>query len=34
MRKAGVIARVQKEEEDGYIKYIVKIKNTQNKLAE
>ena len=34
MRKAGVIARVQKEEEDGYIKYIVKIKNTQSKLAE
>ena len=29
MRKAGVMAKVQKTEEEGYIKYIVKIPNNQ-----
>lgn len=31
MRKAGVMAKIQKEEGDGYIKYIVKIPNKEKK---
>ena len=31
MKKAGVNAKIQKQEEDGYIKYIVRIPNNQNK---
>ncbi len=30
MRKAGIMAKVQKSEEEGYIKYIVKIPNNVN----
>ena len=32
MRKAGVMAKLQKEEEDGYIKYIVKIPNATKQI--
>ena len=31
MKKAGVNAKIQKQEEDRYIKYIVRIPNNQNK---
>ena len=31
MRKAGVMANIQKTHEKGYIKYIVKIPNNSNK---